>query len=431
MSETAEQQVGPGTPPRTRGSRAMAHGRRVAQSPALQASALATFSQVLGFIQLVLLLAGRRATGTTDSYFLLFAFQQLPSLILITGYLYPVWLRTRGRFSGEKVARAASVAFVPLSVAGASLWLGLHGRSATVVWIVAGLLTVNGCLVSGITMRASLMAADGDSRWTAALAVPANFCACVALAASFAFSLDVRTIAMCAALCVGNLAYLLVLELPRFAATRDTLPQADVGGLGRLSTVLVSRALIGYGAGNVMQFAATQLPVGAASSFNFVSRVVVSIVNTGLNSVLPRFMHVRTESPASLYRLTRVIALVSIPVSGIALAVASLDHTNLAVYTSFGLAWLTAGMLNAALQRSAYRLLHGRILAIPMFATVGLAATAMWLTRTSHGIAGLLLITVLVDAVSALINGVALKRWVEAASVSLSIGTAIALLFLV
>ncbi len=59
---------------------------------------LAGLTQVLGLLQLLLLVRGAPSTES-DTYFYLITWAQLPTQILLSGFVYPTWLSSVSGFA--------------------------------------------------------------------------------------------------------------------------------------------------------------------------------------------------------------------------------------------------------------------------------------------------------------------------------------------
>jgi hypothetical protein len=367
---------------------------------------LAATSQALGLVQIALLLHGYSANSSSDVYFFLFAVGMFPIQTVISGVLYPRWLR-RNSPKQEITAFDIGLAFgsAILVLAGAG-YLSIIGRTPSTLFPIAAILAGNTAISAIVWIFTMVKASTGNPRLNAAVALPANCGACVALMISWVEPLSLRTVAMCLGLLTGNIAMLVLLQLKtRFRwviKVRRSHSEPDAGRRPESrDAALVGKSFAGYGAGMALQMCVATLPPSSLTLFNVASRCVASVVGSGVNTVLPRLVHIRSEAPTEIIRLIRLVLL-----SGFVLMLFSpmafffRGSAQTIVIGVVAVAWTCSAAVNASAQRAAYRYLGTSSLWVTAGVALTLGLSAVVLTLAGN--AQLLTIFVLLVALEAL-----------------------------
>jgi hypothetical protein len=353
---------------------------------AWRAPALALSAQGFGALQLVLLvLVGGSADRYTDAYFFLFAWTALPPQLVISSALYPLWLRGSALYESRARRLSQLAAACSLASTFVALWIFSETTHSTAGLIpLATFLGVNGLIASWSTANAFRAAALGDSVFLSALYLPANICACVALAVTHGLPQQFRVTAMAVALILGNCVYLLCWSrsAARAACRLSGAGESKsmrVGEIGLLSL----RGAAGYGAGLALLTAASTLPPASLSLVSVYTRTVGALSSVINNTVLPRLVHRDTGSTDGVQKLIRWILLVA-GLGGIpAVALSAFMGPDVQVTVFSGLAWLVGITVNAAAQRVALRFASVRTSLIAVVVAVGTVGIVLTTIGTS------------------------------------------------
>ena len=385
-------------------------------------SALAGGSQVLALIQLALLLVGTGPGPASDAYFYIVAWIQVPWQILLLGVVYPAWVRS-GTLPHERVWLAsAPIASALAAIVAAVLVAHLSGPYPALP-LHASLMSCLG-LVSAIAWALGLrLASWGDTDWFAAITLPANLAACLALILSVDAPLDGKVTALLSGQLLGTLLFLpaLIVRARRRAAQRKERAKTAEDIDPQKSPIdetahrwFLAQSSVSQGANLVIQSQAATLPANGLSTIGVVSRVVAGLNTISTSALLPRLVHSDSDSPNPVYRFVRVMngfGWVILAVTVVAIYAGDLAGTPL-TYVVLIAPWLVASNLNVSLKRVAARFLK------PSVATLSIvSATLVPVGLAVAGILGYLSLTtvflgmILMDLLPGVMLASILRRW--------------------
>lgn len=273
----------------------------------LNGPAVSLASQLVGLIQLAILVVVVGADRYTDAYLYLFSLGLVPILILVVGLMYPLLLNDH-RMSKVGLRRLAWL--TPLSssifLLGGVFWIAFQGKYSSDMNVLVVLLLVNSVFQALAWYRAVAAEAEGIQLWISGIALPANVLGSILLALPWQSSV-ISVTAMAAGLLVGNV--LTVLIMSRGRVGRAALQAApDIGGGRGGSYWFFGKAAVGYSSQIVMQSVAVSLPSSSVTILNIVNKVVGSASASFVNALMPRFVHQESESPAAGRKFLRVVA---------------------------------------------------------------------------------------------------------------------------
>lgn len=376
----------------------------------LRAPVLSLASQVSGLLQLGALLWRFGPSNATDAYFYLFNLGNLPIQILLVGVLYPMLLND-DRVTKQGARRFA--VWVPLattlSVAGGCIWLSVQGRSSLDFVAIFILAYVNAVVQARLWYLAVAAEAEGNPRWMAAVALPANALATLIMLLPWPSSTATVT-AMLAALVSANSAYLLIMVRQKVGQT--VLSSLPVTPARRHSAHwwFLAKSSVGYGGLIVVQSLALVLPPSTLTLLTLPTKIVGSVAATFVNAVMPILVHQSTESPTSARRFLRLLGLLlggagAFGVLGIYLAVP--PYLTQAIVVAL---WLIASASASVAQRLMFRFLPPSssritIIVVPII-VLGVAFSVSF---EGFGLIALLSAYALVDAATSFLILIALR----------------------
>jgi hypothetical protein len=346
----------------------------------LRGPALSLGSQLIGLIQLALLLWRAGANESTDAYFYLFNIGMLPIQVLIVGVMYPLLLNNERitRRGIRRVRQGAPVISLLLMVGGAA-YLYLNDRLSSALWPMAIAALINAFVQAHLWFRGVTAEAGGNPRWNAAIALPANALAAISLLIPFDSPTTSVTV-MVLALVLGNVALLAIAAKMRLGD--DVVESAPESSPRRTGAYwFLTKASVGYIGLVVLQSLAVQLPPSAVTLLNIGVKIVGSTASTFVNAVMPRIIHHRTDSMEPSRRFLRwlvaILGGMSIFVIGLTWA---LYPALLVTAICVGL-WVIASSSSAIAQRMSFRFLRPNasrvtLIAVPAVVLLALASSS-------------------------------------------------------
>lgn len=324
--------------------------RRAARAPA--ASLL---SQVVGLAQVGLLLVRAGANEATDAFFYLFTLGLIPTLMLITGIVYPRLVSTSPMSSRglQRMRLAAPTVAAALVVAG-SLWIRSQGRLHDELVPLACLLLLNAVLQARLYFRAAASEAGGVALWSAGIALPANAGAVALLLLPWSSPAHAVT-AMAAGLLGGNAALLIIMRRRRVG--QSVLDGASEEAVAGGSGWFFARGVTGYASHLALSSAAVLLPASSVTILNVAAKLVTAVTGTFTNAILPALIHHRTETPAAAKRFLRWLVGSLAGISAVLVPAVLIIEPDLGVAAVLTSVWLIGSSASAVAQRTAYRFL--------------------------------------------------------------------------
>jgi hypothetical protein len=345
----------------------------------LRGPGLSLGSQIVGLMQLLLLLWRAGANEATDAYFYLFSLGMLPIQVLIVGVMYPLLLNTEriSRRSIRRVQWITPTLSVALMIGGAG-FLYANGRLPLELLPLAAMSLINAFVQALLWFRSVTAEAGGNPRWNAAIALPANALALLTLLIPFDSPAVVVT-TMVAALVTGNLVLLVFAIRGRIGA--DVIAAApEMPAKGRGAHWFFAKATVGYVGLVILQSLAVLLPPSTVTILNVGAKIVGSIAATFVNAVMPVIIHHQTESIDPSKRFLRGLVGILAGFSVLAVVVvATFDGSLLIQAVCVGL-WIVASTSAAIAQRMSFRFLPPSasritIVTVPLVVLLALASS--------------------------------------------------------
>lgn len=374
------------------------------------APGISVASQLVGIIQLLLLLLRVGANDATDAYIYLFNMGMLPTQILTVGVVFPMLLNT-DRLTRRAAAWAKYV--VPLlsmiSVVLASTWIWSNGRLGTQLIPIVCASALNAYFQACVWSRAIGAEAGGDATWISGIAIPANVLAVIALCLPLS-GIQLVT-AMVTGLTVGNAALLVAMRARRVgdASIRD-LPDARPPR-SRAELWFLTKSIVGYGGLAAIQSLAVLLPPSTLTFLAVAAKLVAAIVATFVNAVLPRFVHQRSDE---LQPAMRFLVWLYVGTAGIGAAVIVGTWASYPAMMLSGVTvalWLVGAVANAVAQRAAFRFLppsasRATLIVLPAIALLSVASSL----SPNFSVGTLLCAYAVIDAATASLLLLALRQ---------------------
>ncbi|MFL6240730.1 MAG: hypothetical protein ACJ735_14690 [Actinomycetes bacterium] len=308
---------------------AAAPTRFLRSSPTLRtgvsAQLLATASQLVGFAQLLLLIAPG-SSRTTDAYMILFGATQLVVTVWIVGVVYPTHLAEPARAWKHTVACSGAAAAV-LAAAGVGFLLALGYPVAPVVGVGTAL-ALSGALAAAAATYSVILACAGRPLSLAGLALLPNVVATAALLATHGTTSTTRTVAMCGALALGNGALCCLLQPRAHEVLSHCRVSQPTPSVVRPRGWLVMAAIVGGISPLALQGALAAFPQGVLTHFTVAYKFGLTLTGALVNSLLPLLVSWRNLARARL----RQTVLVSLSAAG----PAALVCRELAGHNTFG-----------------------------------------------------------------------------------------------
>jgi len=318
--------------------------------------ALSLASQMIGLVQLVVLLVRTGANEATDAYFYLFNIGMLPIQVLIVGVMYPLLINSE-RISRRGIRRiqwGTPAVSVVLMVGGAG-YLYLNGRLPVELWPLAVAALVNAIVQALLWFRGVTAEAAGNPRWNAAIALPANALATLTLLIPF-HSAATTVVVMVGGLVIGNATLLLFAVRARLG--REVVESAPVDASGRTGAYwFFTKASVGYVGLIVLQSLAVLLPAAAVTLLNVGVKIVGSIAATFVNAVMPQMIHHQSDSIGPSKRFLRGLVGVLAGASALVVAGVAIVANELVVPAICVGLWVVASSSSAIAQRMSFRFL--------------------------------------------------------------------------
>jgi hypothetical protein len=311
----------------------------------------------LGVVQLVLLARGGTFGAATDAYFFLFGLSMLPTQVLLAGVLYPMLLNEGGARPRQANRLRWGTPFLSVGCVGIGIGVlaishrELQGLGPTMV-----LLAVNGALSATLWFDTLWLAARGRATWYAAVALPANAVACVALLPAWEPP-TTRVAVMTGALVAGNVAYLAFLHARELRVAMADAPVGRPQQATGASWWFTARSAAGYAGGSLLQAFALSLPASAVTTVSIITRIVGSSTTTLVNAALPRYVHMGSEDPEPAFAFVRRFLRPLGLAFGVSALVAAAVDRSAPASVALVLAWAIATFTNAVVQQLSFRFL--------------------------------------------------------------------------
>lgn len=272
--------------------------RHTAVAGALAGQVTSATSQVLGGLQLALLLSLTSLTGVTDAYFYLFAWGQAPLNVLIFGYWYPVLL---GRSDSPPAAEVrlviASVALATATLTGVGYSIAVIGNFARPSWVpIAFMLALSNVLAVGTAAGAAAGGASGSATAMSGIALPANIGAVAALLGQRIGLWEGEPVTiMVVGLMIGNSGGLWFYWVaarargwispanPQFERNFSNYSKPRTSG----GAWILANSCMGFAGQLSLQTAAGALGTGIVSLYALLGKGAVLIIGVGVNGALP------------------------------------------------------------------------------------------------------------------------------------------------
>lgn len=274
---------------------------------------LASLSQLLGLVQLYLLMADNGSGRASDVYFLVLTWSLLPSQIILQGVAYAGWLRlgTSEVASGGRMA--LSTAALSLVCGGfASLAYGISEGEAYSYLVIGVVQGIAGAVFSLVFASALQRSATGDPLLLSCMTLPGSVVACLALI-SLPPDLYIKVIAIIVSSTIGSI-ILLILDRRRVwsilqdsarPSPRQPREEGHYSTSGR--SWFAMRSVTGYASGSVLQSVGAVLPPSSLTVANVCSRFVSGFNTVVTNSVLPRLVNYRDISTEGATRFSWIL----------------------------------------------------------------------------------------------------------------------------
>lgn len=396
---------------------------RTAHSPFL-----AALTQGLGLLQLLLLVGGS-PSSESDSYFYLITWAQLPTQILLSGYVYPTWLSA---VTGVRRRLILSLTAAPLvGIAGvlcaAFIFSGLTAPHAGFAGQV-GLFSVLALLLTAGWAFALRLSADGTTSWASSVTLAANVLSCAVLGVLWSAPQSTRLTAMLAAQIVGMVltVTLIIRKNPGIFVRLFHEPTNARQASSKVDWYL-AQAIAAYGGLLVLQTASIALAPAALSILGLIGRFVSGLNTVITSALVPRLVHANTTSDHNAVSFVRITSFISLVVALAASVAGFVFGSNLASQVTIVLCWFAAATLNSTFKRLAVRSLEPRTSLASLTLNLLTGAVVAILAYTSSLTLELLILAyILMD----LLPGVALGFFLKRSYTSLCISASVILITL-
>lgn len=385
-----------------------------------RAPALSLASQIIGMIQLFVLLWRYGATNATDAYFYLFNLGNLPSQILLVGVLYPMLL------NDQKISRrsarlfGAGVSLVGIAAVGVgALWLFRTGRVDPDIVPIIGFSAANAFFQCMLWYRAVAAEAGGVPQWVSAIALPANLLATLVILLPWSSSTSTVT-AMTAALAAANCVLFLVMtRLKVGRSVIESLPETPAER-HNAPWWFLSKSAVAYGGLMVIQSASLVLPPSTLTLLTVPMKIVASVSATFTNAILPRLIHQKSTSPESGRYFLQIAAVILGGVGSVTSLIFIIFFEQYAVIAVVVSLWLVSSAAASVAQRLAFRFLKPSASRVTIgVVPVIVVATLVSAKSENFGLVPLLCAYATVDGVTATLLLVAIKDRVMAGALGL------------
>jgi len=385
-----------------------------------RSSLLAAATQGLGLLQLLLLVNGT-PSSESDAYFYLITWAQLPTQIILSGFVYPTWLSS---VSGVRRKLMIAIAAAPIlavaGVAAAGFIFSNLSRPHDQFVVQLALFAFLGILLSAGWTFALRLSVEGDTSWASAVTLCSNVLSCGALLALLDAPQADRLSAMLIAQIVGMVATIsFILYRDRGLLTRVFAePQTSRPAQTRVDWYL-AQSIIGYGSLLVLQTTSVALAPAALSVLGLIGRFVSGLNMVVTNAVIPRLVHSGTTSDRPALTLVKWTAL-SMLGTGLLLGLfGAWTGTQLAVQAAVVCAWFACAITNSTFKRLAVRSIEPRAAAIVSILNLATATVVGVLFGTGLlSLEILILAYVAMDLLPAIALGFLLRRWILAIAIA-------------
>jgi len=320
------------------------------------APTLSITSQLLGVAQLALLLGTFGATPVTDQYFLLFSWSIIIPQVLMMGWAYPSLLQSKSH--NPRIRRRLVVLSSVGSAIATCAASYVYGELSTVGpanHTLTAMLAVSAFAAGPVWAFSIEAAATGSGMWLAAVALPANFFAVLALLLPEDSS-AAKTTNMALGIIIGNVSFAILVLMLRARSRRRVDYPCEF--YPRLRTEYLAYSTAGFGTATFLQTVAATLPSSSLSMLAVVNRLVASAVTTLVSTLLPRLINTKTQNVQTPPAIIKVGVASLVIVAAMNLALNKTTTANaipLQQLAGLGLVWFVAAGTNAITQRVAMR----------------------------------------------------------------------------
>ncbi|MDR7184911.1 hypothetical protein J2X85_001945 [Microbacterium trichothecenolyticum] len=323
---------------------------------------LAGLTQGFGLLQLLLLVAGS-PTIESDSYFYLISWAQLPTQLIVSGFVYPVWLSGTRAVRRRLQVALISAPFVAAAGPLVAMWIfqSITGGYSTLL-LHSALFSALGVVLCCGWALALRLAADGNTAWVSAVTLISNILSCATLLAMTHADVSARMSGMLIAQIVGMVVttILMVRSHPTLLKRLTAEPTQ-----GRIVTSksewYLLQSLAGYGGMLILQTLSAALAPAALSILGLIGRLVSGLNTVVTNAIVPKLIHSGSDSDRSVARFVNIVVAISLSVASLGIVIAAGGQLPLAAQFAVVLAWFAAAVLNAAFKRVAVRFAEPRI----------------------------------------------------------------------
>lgn len=339
----------------------------------------------------------------------------LPIQILQLGVVYP--LRLRGSAQHAVGWASATPTLSSLSTIVGWLWLAHIDKVPEQGVLLVTILSFNGFCGAMLWDRATALAAIGDGRWLAAVALPANLAAVTVIIYPWHPS-SLRVTLMTVGLVMGNLIGLSLVD----RSTPPSLVGKAPGSANPPSGWFLAKAISGHSAFALTQGIAATLPVSGVTTFFVISRIVGSVSMSGVSAIIPKHINANSSSPKQGTRLMMVVGGVGAGITTLVVIWAMLSSYIDRGLVALASLWLAATSINLICQRLAARFLSAAAAAVTVagvFASLGVLALLS--RQPNFGLPYLLSSVVLTEILPA--SSILVLLSMRRASIALLLGT--------
>jgi hypothetical protein len=366
----------------------------------LRGPIVSTASQVVGLLQLALILGVFGASNATDAYLYLFSLSTIPVAVFLSGLMLPTLLN-ENRMTKRGLARLRWITPTTslILVTGGTAWLAVVGKLELQLMPMVLAIAVNGIIQALAWFRAVAAAAEGDALWISGVALPANVLAALLLLLPWP-NQENALVAMVFGLVAGNL--VILLRMRHLGIGQKALASAPSKASARGSFWFLGQASASYAGQAALLSVAAILPATGLTYINVAYKVVASATTTLVNALMPHFVNQSSSSPKSGRRFTRIVLPMVVCLGAVLAIMVNLVNPDLSVPAVVVGIWLVTSTNAAIATRMSYKFLPANASRISIFVMAIVASLAI----SSTGLQGFSL-TIVLAAFAAMDAGTA------------------------
>ena len=381
--------------------------RLLLQNSKLTSTSLSLVSQLLGILQLILLITKVGPGRETDTYFYIFAIGLVFPQIFIDGFISPAMLR--GRLSAKSINKIMVLCLILIFIFNFLAYLKIRSNGNNAAIYVIIVLMLNSLVQFVNWFYASVKAVFGIPFFKSGMFIPANSLGVIMLLMPEENSYQ-NVLNMCIGLLIGNLAFLFAIKLnPPLRSEFNNL--VVLNSSGNYYWLLVKSFCSYFGILGI-QTIAFDLKASAITFLAIPGKIVSGFTSIFINSILPFHVNVSVFNELKMKTTIWRYLLFSTLISLISIIVFLVFFPEYFLFSIVISVWLVSSVGSSFAQVIVLKKLPPGAVIFSIFPIFLVYALLITMTRFNQiDILALFIAFALIDALSASIQFIQIRYW--------------------